>query len=223
MSFHHEGGLSKYCENFRETLLPPLAAVAAGTWSASLITEAATCHRANWTRPGPAHWVEEVTRPRAGDRHTQFVEIRAAQCSAAHCVSIFLGAAACTAPKFYIFTEANMCVYCSVQCAAQRRHQTILMWLQMIHQFSLTLKIFITTAGFVSCDSQRYTYSISWSLRKRCFLWAKNGNNVRSLEIHYLDTITEAGPYFTFLQPLARIQFCGQFLIMISFRHSVHC
>ena len=38
---------------------------------------------------------------------------------------IFLGAAACTAPKFYIFTNANMCVNCSVQCAAQRRHQTI--------------------------------------------------------------------------------------------------
>ena len=31
------------------------------------------------------------------------------QCSAVDCVSIFLGAAACTAPKFYIFTEANMC------------------------------------------------------------------------------------------------------------------
>ena len=46
---------------------------------------------------------------------------------------------------------------------------------------------------------------------------------VRSSEIHYLDTITEAAPYFTFLQPLARIQFCGQFLIMISFSHSVHC
>ena len=37
-------------------------------------------------------------------------------------------AAACTAPKFYIFTEANMCMNCSVQCVAQRRHQTISMW-----------------------------------------------------------------------------------------------
>ena len=41
------------------------------------------------------------------------------QCSAADCVSIFLGAAACTALKFYIFTEANMCVYCSVHSSAQ--------------------------------------------------------------------------------------------------------
>ena len=58
------------------------------------------------------------------------------QCSADDCVSIFLGATACTAPKFYIFTEANMCVYCSVQCAAQRKHQTILMcssYLQLPH------------------------------------------------------------------------------------------
>ena len=38
------------------------------------------------------------------------------QCSAADCVSIFLGAAACTAPKFYIFTESK-CV-CIVQCNA---------------------------------------------------------------------------------------------------------
>ena len=33
------------------------------------------------------------------------------QCSAADCVLIFLGAAACTAPKFYIFTESKcVCV-----------------------------------------------------------------------------------------------------------------
>ena len=53
------------------------------------------------------------------------------QCSAADCVLIFFGAAACTAPKFYIFTEANMCVLSLVQCAAQHRHQTILMWYTM--------------------------------------------------------------------------------------------
>ena len=49
------------------------------------------------------------------------------QCSAADCVLIFIGAAACTAPKFCNFTEANMCVLSLVQCAAQHRHQTILM------------------------------------------------------------------------------------------------
>ena len=48
------------------------------------------------------------------------------QCGAADCVLIFLGASACTAPKFYIFTEANLCVLSLVQCAAQHRHQTIL-------------------------------------------------------------------------------------------------
>ena len=53
--------------------------------------------------------------------------IYSSQCSAADCVLIFFGAAACTAPKFYIFTEANMCVLSLVQCAAQHRHQTILM------------------------------------------------------------------------------------------------
>ena len=55
------------------------------------------------------------------------VSISAAQCSAADCVLIFIGAAACTAPKFCNFTEANMCVLSLVQCAAQHRHQTILM------------------------------------------------------------------------------------------------
>ena len=53
------------------------------------------------------------------------------QCGAADCVLIFLGASACTAPKFYIFTEANLCVLSLVQCAAQHRHQTILMWVQI--------------------------------------------------------------------------------------------
>ena len=52
------------------------------------------------------------------------------QCSAADCVLIFIGAAACTAPKFCNFTEANMCVLSLVQCAAQHRHQTILMCLE---------------------------------------------------------------------------------------------
>ena len=49
------------------------------------------------------------------------------QCGAADFVLIFLGASVCTAPKFYIFTEANLCVLSLVQCAAQHRHQTILM------------------------------------------------------------------------------------------------
>ena len=50
----------------------------------------------------------------------------ATQCHTADCVLI--GAAACTAPKFYIFTEDNISVLSLVQCAAQHRHQTILMW-----------------------------------------------------------------------------------------------
>ena len=59
------------------------------------------------------------------------------QCSAADCVLIFIGAAACTAPKFCNFTEANMCVLSLVQCAAQHRHQTILMWVSCISRFRL--------------------------------------------------------------------------------------
>ena len=55
------------------------------------------------------------------------IQIDMPQCSAADCVLIFIGAAACTAPKFCNFTEANMCVLSLVQCAAQHRHQTILM------------------------------------------------------------------------------------------------
>ena len=62
-------------------------------------------------------------------RHLKFRCLTGTQCSGADCVLIFLGAAPCTAPKFYIFTKANMCVNCSVQCAAQRRHQTISLWL----------------------------------------------------------------------------------------------
>ena len=58
-------------------------------------------------------------------RHLKFRCLTGTQCSGADCVLIFLGAAPCTAPKFYIFTKANMCVNCSVQCAAQRSHQTI--------------------------------------------------------------------------------------------------
>ena len=61
-------------------------------------------------------------------RHLKFRCLTGTQCSGADCVLIFLGAAPCTAPKFYIFTKANMCVNCSVQCAAQRRHQTISLW-----------------------------------------------------------------------------------------------
>ena len=48
---------------------------------------------------------------------------------------IFIGAAACTAPKFCNFTEANMCVLSLVQCAAQHRHQTILMCAVMARNF----------------------------------------------------------------------------------------
>ena len=59
---------------------------------------------------------------------------------------IFLGASACTAPKFYIFTEANLCVLSLVQCAAQHRHQTILMCMIIIIMIIITIMLMIVPA-----------------------------------------------------------------------------
>ena len=73
-------------------------------------------------------------------RHLKFRCLTGTQCSGADCVLIFLGAAPCTAPKFYIFTKANMCVNCSVQCAAQRRHQTISLWAIARHKADLSCR-----------------------------------------------------------------------------------
>ena len=83
-----------------------------------------------WRRTGyqVRTWLVKVS-----DKSELSTQLLYPQCGAADCVLIFLGAAACTAPKFYIFTEANMCVLSLVQCAAQHRHQTILMWASVGH------------------------------------------------------------------------------------------